>query len=218
MGAAYIAGSTSSLNFPVTKKSFTTKLPGQKSAFVAKLAPSGQIAYATFLGGKDYDGAGAIAIDSSGDAFVGGGTNSPDFPVTAGAYSTTNKGEGDAFVTELNPEWGQGLIFSTLLGGSYSDGISGIAVDATGCYVTGSTSSGDFPVTQGAFATAKPSQAASYSSGFVAKLDPTGASLLYSTFLGGNNNDTPYAIAIDSGSAYVSHRCRQQIFQLPPEP
>ncbi|HEY3840910.1 MAG TPA: SBBP repeat-containing protein, partial [Bryobacteraceae bacterium] len=202
-GAAYVAGSTSSKDFPVTSHAFMTKLLGQGNAFVAKLTPSGAISYATFLGGKHFDGAGPIAVDSFGNAYVGGSTNSLDFPVTAGAFSTTNHGENDAFVTELNPD-GTELKFSTLLGGSYSDGIGGIAVDSTGCYVTGFTFSGDFPTTPGAFATVKPSQPASYSSGFVTKLDPSGASLLYSTFLGGNNDDTANAIAIDSGSAYVA--------------
>lgn len=184
LGSAYVTGSTSSSDFPVTKDSYLSTLPGNTSAFVAKLTTSGEISYATFLGGSHNDGAFGIAIDSMGDAFIGGGTSSSDFPATTGAYSTVYKGEGDGFVAELNPD-GSALIFATLLGGSFADSVSGIAVDQSGCYVTGSTISGDFPVTPGAFSTVKPSQSQNFASGFVAKLDLTGQSLLYSTFLGG---------------------------------
>ena len=201
-GAAYVDGGTNSSDFPVTKHSFMTKLPGRSSAFVAKLLPSGEISYATFLGGKDDDGAGSIAIDSSGDAYIGGSTGSSNFPVTAGAYSTTFHGETDVFVAELNPT-GSALIYATFLGGSLGDYAGGIAVDSTGCYVMGTTFSGDFPVTPGAYLTVKPSPAAGDSSVFVAKLSPTGTSLLYATFLGGNGDDTPAAIAVNAGSAYV---------------
>jgi uncharacterized repeat protein (TIGR01451 family) len=202
LGSAYVTGSTSSSDFPVTMHSYLSTLPGNTSAFVAKLTTSGEISYATFLGGTNNDGGSGIAIDSMGDAFIGGGTSSSDFPTTTGAYSTVYKGEGDGFVAELNPD-GSALIFATLLGGSFADGVSGIAVDQSGCYVTGTTFSGDFPVTPGAFSTVKPSQSQDFASGFVAKLDLTGHSLLYSTFLGGSSNDYAAGIAVDSGMAYV---------------
>ncbi len=204
-GAAYIAGSTTSRDFPVTTGSFQAKLPttkpsGNNAGFAAKIAPSGQISYATFLSGTANEGAGAIAVDALGDAFIGGSTNSLDFPVTAGAYATALKGESDAFVAMLNPT-GSALVFSTYLGGSLQDGVAALAVDTTGCYVAGNTGSSDFPTTTGAFATVFP--APNYTSGFITKLNLSGTALLYSTYLGGNSVDSINDMAIDSGSVYV---------------
>jgi hypothetical protein len=200
-GSAYVAGSTSSDNFPVTQNGYSTTLRGQQSAFVVKLGTSGQIFYGTYLGGKNFDGADTIAVDSSGDAYVGGYTNSPDFPSTAGAYSTAPQGQTDGFVAELNPQ-GSALVFATFLGGTAGDSVRSVVLDATGCYVTGSTFSTDFPVTPGAFLTVPPSRLV-YSTGFVSKLNLSGTSLVYSTYLGGSAEDDPEGLAVDSGYAYI---------------
>jgi hypothetical protein len=204
-GSAYIAGLTYSTNFPVTAGSYQTTLRGISDAFVVKLSSTGQISYATYLGGTGNDVASAIAVDATGSAFVGGSTASSDFPATTGAYATVFAGVYDAFIVKLNPT-GSSLIYATYLGGSFTDFLNGLAVDAAGnCYVTGSTTSADFPTTPSAFSTNKGS-ASFYNSGFVTKLSANGASLVYSTFLGGSGSSDDYAvgIAVDStGSTYV---------------
>ena len=144
-----------------------------------------------------------IALDASGNAYVTGPTESAAFP-TAGAYQGTRAGFGDAFVTKLNAS-GSALVYSTYLGGSRYESGSSIAVDAGGnAYVTGSTSSTDFP-------TASPYQAAAAGAGdaFVTKLNATGSALVYSTYVGGADIDIPYRIAVDSaGNAYVTGQTR----------
>ncbi len=109
--------------------------------------------YSTYLGGSSNDYANGIAVDSAGNAYVTGLTGSTDFPVTPGAFQTTFGGGIDAFVTKLNPS-GTVLVYSTYLGGSSNDYANGIAVDSAGnAYVTGDTSSTNFPTTPGAFQT-----------------------------------------------------------------
>ena len=131
-----------------------------------------------------------------------GGTNSSDFPTTAGAFDTTHNGSDDFFVTNLNST-GSALVYSTFLGGNSAEGYWGdIAVDDSGnAYVTGETNSSDFPTTAGAFDTTYNDSA----DVFVVKLDFTGSVLDYSTFLGGIHEDMGYDIAVDgSGNAYVT--------------
>jgi Beta-propeller repeat/Abnormal spindle-like microcephaly-assoc'd, ASPM-SPD-2-Hydin len=162
------------------------------------------LSYSTFLGGSGTDVADSIAVDASGNAYVTGYTDSSDFPTTLGAFQTTCGGscsQYHAFVTKLNST-GSGLVFSSYLGGSSLDNGSGIALDALGdAYVTGYTLSSDFPITSGAFQT-------TYGGGgdsFVTELNPSGSALIYSTYLGGSNVDTPSGIAVDrSGDAYVT--------------
>src|SRR5205823_3119093 len=121
-----------------------------------------------------------IAVDAAGSAYVTGFTFSSDFPTTAGAFDTSfNGGFVDAFVTKLAPN-GASLLYSTYLGGSFSEVGTGIAVDASGsAYLTGQTQSRDFPTTLGAFDTSLEG----VFDGFVTKLAPSGASLAYSTYL-----------------------------------
>ena len=140
-------------------------------------------------------------MDSSGDAYVTGDTQSSDFPTTAGAFQTTYGGGGDAFVTKLNST-GTALIYSTYLGGNGSDGGIGLAVDASGdAYVTGATSSANFPTTTGAYQTS----ADGAGDAFVAELNSNGTGLVYSTYLGGSGADNGYALAIDGGgNAYIT--------------
>jgi hypothetical protein len=204
-GAAYITGTTDSLDFP-TVSPFQPTNHGAGDAFVAKLSPSGQaLVYSTYLGGSDGENGNGIAIDAAGDAFVTGSTSSIDFP-TASAFQAARANQGspnnDAFITKLAPS-GQALVYSTYLGGSVTDQAYGIAVDGAGdAYVTGITDSSDFP-------TALPFQASLGATGvynsFVTKLAASGSSLVYSTYLGGNKGDSAYGIAVDVlGSAYVA--------------
>jgi uncharacterized repeat protein (TIGR01451 family) len=213
-GSAYVAGNTFSTNFPTTPGSYMTTLGGFNDAFVAKLSSTGQISYATYLGGTFSDSATAIAVDASGNAFVGGTTQSSNFPTTPGAFATSAGGQ-NAFIVKLNPT-GSALIYSTFLGGSNPDSLSGLALDSAGnCYVTGSTDSPDFPITPGAFLTTKPP--GPFTTAFVAKLSATGASLVYSTFLGGFGNEAGVAIAVDStNAAYVVGSSQSSDFPTTP--
>jgi hypothetical protein len=163
------------------------------------------LGYSTYLGGSGQDEATAIAVDSLGDAYITGQTLSVNFPSTAGALQPTNKGLANVFITELNPS-GSALVYSTYLGGSSSDAGESIALDAAGdAYVTGQTSSADFPVTPGAFqskcagtcSTADPDA-------FVTELNAAGSALIYSTYLGGTGFDQGNGITLDpSGDAFV---------------
>src|SRR5205823_5833910 len=153
------------------------------------------LVYSTFLGGGNNDYAGSITIDTAGNAYVAGTTASSNFPTTPGAYEATyNGGVEDAFVTKLDPSGGT-LIYSTFLGGSNTDVGQGLAIDSAGsAYVTGYTYSANFPTTLGAYdVTWGNSQ-----DGFVTKLDPTGATLLYSTFLGGSRDEQGTKMEVDN--------------------
>jgi len=132
VGHAYVTGFTTSANFPTTAGAFQQSLRGGTNVFVTELNPAGTgLVYSTFLGGDGGEFGHAIAIDTSGDAFVTGQTLAPDFPTTLGAFQPTNNGVQDAFVTKLNPT-GSALVYSTHLGGSAIDVANGIAVDAAG--------------------------------------------------------------------------------------
>ena len=158
---AYVTGGTSSTDFPTTPGVFDSTVGGYEDAFVTKLNAAGSaLIYSTFLGGSSSVFGGSsgtqgqgIVVDGSGNAYVTGVTDSTDFPTTPGAFDATFNGDADAFVTKLNAT-GSALTYSTFLGGSSSDRCQGIAVDGSGnAYVTGLTSSVDFPTTLGAFDT-----------------------------------------------------------------
>jgi beta-propeller repeat-containing protein len=155
--------------------------------------------YSTFLGGNAGDSASAIAVDVTGSAYVTGLTTSTDFPTTAGSLRPTKVAQEDAFVVKLDPT-GTTTVYSTYLGGFDDDAATSIAVDAAGnAYVAGSTFAPNFP-------TVNPLQAVSggKGDGFLAKLNPTGSALLYSTYLGGSDDDAVAGIALDaSGLIYL---------------
>ncbi len=174
-----------------------------------KLVIDPVLAYSTYLGGTGGDIGYGIAVDSSGNAYVTGITNSSDFPATTGAQSTTYQGNGDVFVAKLNPAGSASsssatpqLVYSAYLGGTGTDSGAAIAVNAAGdAFVTGSTASADFPTTSGVF------QSTYGGSGdaFVTELNSTGTSLVYSSYLGGTGADAGMGIAVDSsGNAYVT--------------
>jgi hypothetical protein len=213
-GNAYVTGYAGSI--PTTSGAFQPALRGSLNAFVTKLNSAGSaLVYSTFLGGSGTDGGAGIAVDTSGNAYITGGTSSTDFPTTAGAFQTACALGAfgscqDAFVTKLNPN-GSGLIYSTYLGGSAYDYGSGIAVDSSeSAYVAGNTNSANFPTTQNAFQTTFGGGPTDPNFGpppdaFVTKLNPAGSGLIYSTYLGGDDQDTGQGIAVDtSGIAYVA--------------
>jgi len=197
-GNAYVTGYTNSDNFP-TATPYQGSRGGNWDAFCAKLGPNGStLLYSTYLGGSAEDKAFGVAIDSSGSAYLVGTTFSTNFPLQ-GAYQGTYRNFGDAFVTKLSPA-GSGIVYSTYLGGSLQDQGSAIAVDGSGsAYVTGTTSSSDFPVRNGI----QPMRGLS-SDAFVTKIDPGGSTLTYSTYFGGSGQDFGYGITTDAaGNAYV---------------
>jgi beta-propeller repeat-containing protein/HYDIN/CFA65/VesB family protein len=209
-GSAYVTGSTDSTSFPTTPGALQTVAGQNGDGFVVKLKPDGSgPTYSTYLGGMGGDLGTALALDSAGNAYVAGATDSFDFPTTAGAFQTACRscanGLHDAFVTKLNAA-GSALLYSTFLGGKGDDLAYAIAVDSAGnAYVAGRTLSSDFP-------TSSPFQSAcgggcsgGLSDAFVTRINAAGSGLIYSTFLGGSGNDAAYGIALDSSAnAYVT--------------
>lgn len=199
-GSAYVVGETNATDFP-TADPVQGALGGLQDAFVAKLNADGSaLVYATYLGGSNFEQGRGIALDASGSAYVTGTTRSADFP-TANPLQAAPGGNADAFVAKLDVT-GSALIYSTYVGGTFDDDGQAIAVGASGeAYLTGQTSSSDFP-------TANAVQAA-FGGGardaFVTKLTAAGSALAYSTYLGGSDYDQGCGIAVDgSGGAYVS--------------
>ncbi len=204
-GNAYITGYTSSADFPTTPGAFKTNFSGTRDAFVVKLNSTGSaLTYSTYLGGNSEERGYAIALDSAGSAYVAGFAKSTNFPVTSGAYQTTNPGGATAFITKFNAT-GSGLVYSTYVGGSSDDWANALAIDSSGnAYLAGYTQSSNFPTTSGAF---QRTFGTGLGHAFVTKVNATGTGLVYSTFLRSSAEDFARAIALDnSGNAYVGGR------------
>jgi hypothetical protein len=221
-GAAYVTGVTNSPRFPTTPgvfdPTYNSQTPGfAGDVFVVKLDPThSQLIYSTFLGGFDTDYGTALAVGPNGEAYVAGYTFSDDFPTTPGTWSPSFMGGCcDVFVAKLDPGGGA-LVFSTFLGGTSIEDASALALGPDGkIYVTGQTSSLDFPTTAGAYD--RTYESPSYSEAYVTVLSPRGRRLVYSTFLGGSYNDYGEGIALGTdGSAYVAGRTMS--FDFPTTP
>jgi hypothetical protein len=197
-GNAYVVGQTFSNNFPGTAPG---TFHGVADAFVAKLDVAGSnLLYSTYLGGSTGDGGTAIAIDSSA-VYVTGSTGSSNFPTTNGAAQPTFGGNTDAFVTKLRRNNGS-IVYSTFLGGSGWDAGRGIDVNGSGnAYMVAATQSSNFPIVQGSYDTSLNG----FEDAYVAKLNASGTSLVYATYLGGLTIEEPFGIVVDpNGSAYVT--------------
>ena len=214
---AYVTGVTYSPDFP-TVTPLQPVYGGAGDAFLAKVNTNGSgptsLAYSTFLGGSGLDQGNGVAVDRGGSVYVAGGTASTSLGTTGVVQpnchlDSSNTCEGDAFVAKFNPGTSPALTLAylTYLGGSLADAATGVTVEPvnppTGfAYVTGSTVSPDFPVTGAVF---QSKFGGGNADAFVAKLDPNGATLLYSSYLGGTNTDIGYGIAADTGgNAYVA--------------
>jgi Beta-propeller repeat len=211
-GNAYVAGQSLSTDFPGNADSVTST-GAEFVAYVAKLDPAGSLIFATFLSGTDlvaranieFDRM-AVRVDGAGFIYLAGDTTAPDFP-TVNAVQDSLGGLHDAFVTKLGPD-GATIVYSTYLGGSKEDHGRSIAIDAAGSViVVGVTESPDFP-TVGAYQ----SGLAGLVDAFVTKLDPSGSSIEYSTYLGGHEPspggafaDVAFDVAVDgAGNAYLT--------------
>lgn len=200
-GHAYVTGNTFSTNFP-TAGAIQDESFGGSDAFVTKLNAAGTaLVYSTYLGGAAFDAGTAIAVDVEGNAYVAGFTDSDDFPVTDGAYQPFRYGGQDAFVIKLGPA-GDTVEYSTYLGGSDDDFANAIAIDPFRfAYVTGSTSSADFPV---AGANIAQSVHGGGVDAFVTRLSQDGSSSAWSTFLGGFDVDRGTAITTYRRSSFLT--------------
>lgn len=200
-GAAYITGTTDSVNFPLSLTPAQGVSGGGSEAFITKLDAAGSaLLYSTYLGGGATDNSNGIAVDSVGAAYVTGITDSTNFPVVSAKQAVYGGGFSDAFVTKLNAA-GSAFTYSTYLGGTVDESGHAIAVNASGeAYVTGFTTSADFPIMnplQGSFG--------GVADAFVSRLSAAGSALVYSTFLGGTESEHGKGIALDaSGAAYVT--------------
>jgi uncharacterized protein (TIGR03437 family) len=227
-GNVYLAGASNSSDLP-TVSALQPNFGGMTAnfmegdAFVAKFSPAGALIYLTYIGGTADEGATAIAVDAAGNAYITGLTTSQDFPTVkplqarfGGMGGNGTIRTGDAFVAKLNPTGNQ-LIYSTYLGGSLDDIGTSIAIDGTGAaFVTGATLSTNFPVTGNAYqrtmrgAGGEPIKPCCNAPGwdpgdaFVAKLDPTGAQIVFATYVGGAKDDVAFTIALDkSNNVYI---------------
>ena len=201
-GNAYVTGYTYSANFPNTTSAFNNSYKGYRDVFVFKLNSTGSgLLYSTHIGDNDFEYGRSLAVDSSGNAYVTGYTWSTGFPVTMGAFNTSNSGKADVFILKLNPS-GSEIVYSTLIGGAAEEFCRAIEIDSNGyAYVTGVTYSNDFPITDSAYNTLFSGSV----DAFILKLDPTGSSLIYSTYVGGIEEEYSRDIEVDpNGNVYVT--------------
>lgn len=198
-GHTYIVGNTKDKNFPATEGAYQTELKGDGTAdvFVVKYTPTGEIVFATLIGGTKREHHSGITVDNEGYIYIAGGTHSSDFPITEGSYDTSFNGEGswagDVFVTKLNPT-GTEIIFSTFIGGEVEETLNseGIKVDSKGnIIIVGTTKSIDFPLTTGSI------ENKDNLHGFISKFSADGTKLLFSTTFGSGQREGITGLTID---------------------
>ena len=229
-GDVYLTGSISADNLPVTPGALQRYSGGTctdvfppidgppatspcPDAFLVKLTRGGQVAYATYLGGTGWDQGTAVAVDRTGAAVVAGLTRSTDLPTARAAQPQCNPGFaplacGDAFVARIDP-FGASLMFATYLGGTDAEVVNGLAIDVTGTiYVAGSITGGGLPIQR-----AVQSSSGGRSDGFVAVLGPFG-NLMWSTYVGGSDEDRIVGIGAAAGMVYVGGETMSQGWAL----
>jgi len=199
------SGTTNSSDLPLAGDSYQSRLRGTRDAFIAVWdSTCSNLLSATYLGGNGYDALWGMTLSPEGDILMAGLTDSRDFPTTSGAYQRTySGGEDDVFVTRVSGDCSR-LVFSTFIGGSSYDEGYCVALDSDeNVYIGGYTDSPNFPVTSNAIQRLKNP----YDEGFIAKLDPTGSTLLYGSYFGGDVYDLVENVCIDtSGDVFVLGR------------
>ncbi len=199
--AVFVVGSSTSATFPTTSASVQPALAGGRDGFLTHFSLAGNaLLYSTFIGGSGDEEVFGMIIDAPMNAYLTGRTTSTNFPTLTPLQSKNGGGANDAFVTKINPP-GTAIVYSTYLGGTGDDQGQGIAIDtARNAFVTGSTTSSNFPRRDFIQASLSgPSDA------FVSKLNLAGTALIYSTYLGGSSADEGFGIGVDLvGSAYVA--------------
>ncbi len=212
-GYIYLAGTTSSTDFPTTDGAFCEESNGRSDVFVTKLSPDGgTIVFSTLLGGSEMDECDGMMVDGSGHVYVVGHTYSDDLPTTPGAYCRRfSGGTIDVFLAKFTPS-GSMLEYSTFLGGENTDYASDIFVDDSGnAYVIGDSRSEMFPTTEGAYCRTK----GQYRDCYVTKVGPGGGNLVYSTYIGGSDYDNGEAIWVgDDGNAFIAGYTRSIDFPI----
>jgi hypothetical protein len=211
-GFIYIAGSTRSSDFPLQnpfQNRYKGKGPNDRNgdAFVAKLAPDGsKLVYSTYLGGSGGDPSDALTVDSNGNAYIAGSTDSPDFPMSH-PFQSEMKGTGSAYLSELSAD-GKELIFSTYFGeGTWAESVV-LGTDSK-IYIAGSTNTANMPLVKPLYPTFNggvlySGASTGVSDGFLATFSADGTSLLFSTFLGGTGVDSAFGLGLDAaGNVYV---------------
>lgn len=202
-GTLYLTGATQSLDFPV-RNAFQATYNSRTDAFVVKLSADGRsLIYSTFLGGAGDDQAAEIAVDSTGNAYVAGTTNSTDFPISGGAFQRDPQGLRDIFVTKLNPA-GNSLVYSTYLGDVGNDVAAAMTLDAAGrVYVAGTSTSDNYPTLR-AFQSTRGGGGSPTADCVITILSASGNSLAYSTYFGGGDEERVADIVLDAaGSFYI---------------
>jgi Beta-propeller repeat len=218
-GNAFVTGEAQSLDFPVTPGAFQLVHAPGTAAFVTKLNPDGtSLIYSTLIsgsqgssasGGMNYNAPSAIVIDANGNAYIDGETNATDFPTTPGVVQPSNAGADDGFVTELSAD-GSSLVFSTYLGASDYEGLFGLKLDSSGnIFVDGYTSSRDLPLV-------RPFQSnfGGFIDTWVAELSHDGTSLLFSSYLGGSDQESAYGLDLWNNQLYVAGRTASNDFPV----
>jgi hypothetical protein len=205
-GNSYVAGNTLSSDFPVKNAFQSKKGGGLGDAFLAKYGPSGILAFSTYFGGSGNDQAYDVARDDDGNVIVTGFTTSQNFPTQKAIYSKFRGGGDDIFISKFN-ESGSALVFSTYFGGSGSDNGVRLTVDKDkNIYVTGYTSSLDFPIKnapQGLFGGIADLSTVTYDA-FLVKMHPDGQDADFSTYIGGEDTESGVGVAVDkNGFIYL---------------
>jgi hypothetical protein len=221
-GAVVVTGNTLSGDFPTTPGAFQREDPdpGGIDVFVITLnSDASAPVYSTYLGGNDNEFPGDVVRAGGAAVYVVGNTGSTDFPTTAGAFQSSDPDPGniDGFLTKLNGH-GSAPVFSTYLGGHGVDGGTDLAVGPGGIALTGQTQSSDFPTTRNAFQRTDPDRNGFGTDAFVTMLAPSGSELVYSTYLGGGDFDTAWALALGGrGVFFVAGETRSTDFPTTPD-
>jgi hypothetical protein len=215
VGNAYATGRTNSPTFPVTPGAFDTTLNGDWDVFALKLDPAGGLEYATYLGGEQLDWGTDLALDNAGTVYITGGTFSTDFPTSPGAYDSSSNGSRDIFLTRLTED-GSALSYSTFIGGTGQDQGESLALATLDTvYITGWTSSTDFPATPGALSE---NNSGGFDA-FIVKLSLTNPNLLFATYLGGAGEDRALGIAVQpqDNETLIGGRTNSDDFPITPD-